>query len=58
MNVCNGASILGFGFMHMLSIVHMIYLSRKSLSVHRDSHRDEGYSGRGKSGTALWVIAC
>lgn len=37
----NDASTLQIGFMHMLSIVHMLYLSSKSLSVH--THRDEGY---------------
>ena len=35
----NSASTLRIGFMHMLSIVRMLYLSRKSLSVH--THRDE-----------------
>ena len=28
--------------MYMLSIVHTLYLSRKSLSVHTHRHRDEG----------------
>lgn len=32
--------------MHILSIVHMIYLSRKSLSLYTDRHRDEGHAGR------------
>jgi len=31
---------LGIGFMHTLSIVQMLYLSSKSLSVH--GHRNEG----------------
>jgi len=39
----NNASTLRIGFMHMLSIVRMLYLSSKSLSVH--THRDEGYGG-------------
>lgn len=45
-NLCNGASIQGIGFTHILSIVHMIYLSRKSLSLYTDRHRDEGHAGR------------
>ena len=55
----NGASILRNGFMHMLSIVHMFYLSSKSLFVYR--HRDEdkgngnGNGGRRKRVTAPWV---
>jgi hypothetical protein len=55
----NHASVLGIGFMHMLSIVHMLYLSRKSLSVHRHSvgGEDEGGDGRESCLTAQWVIA-
>ena len=30
----NSASTLRIGFMHMLSIVQMLYLSRKSLFLH------------------------
>ncbi len=31
--------------MHMLSIVQMLYLSSKSLSVHRHRDKDEGDDG-------------
>jgi len=52
----NGVSILWIGFMHMLSIVHMLYLSSKSPSVHMHRRRNENDDIR-KSGTAPWAIA-
>jgi len=58
----NDASVRWIGFMHMLSIVHMLYLSSKSLFVqiafvHTPKHRDASDGGRRKRVPALWVIA-
>jgi len=51
----NGAPTLRIGFMHVLSIVEMLYLSSKSLSVHK--HGDEDYSSRRTCLAARWIIA-
>jgi hypothetical protein len=53
----NDASVRRIGFMHMLSIVQMLYLSSKSLFVHTPKQRDAGDGGRRKRVPALWVIA-
>jgi len=52
----NNASTLWTGFMHMLSIVQMLYLSRKSLSVHRHRDKDEGNDGRKTCLTTQWGL--
>jgi len=52
----NDASTLGISLRHMLSIVHVLYLSRKSPFTHTEKE-NEGY-GSGKTClSAGWIIA-
>jgi len=53
----NGASTLRIGFMHMLSIVQMLYLSRKSLFLHRHRDKDEGSGGERTCLTAPGLLS-
>ena len=53
----NYASVLGIGFIHMLSIVQMLYLSSKSLFTHTLNHGKTCGDDRRKSVLIAWVIA-
>jgi len=45
------------GLMYMLSIVRVLYLSSKSLSLHTHSDEDTGYGRERMCLTAPWIIA-
>jgi len=42
----------------MLTIVHTLYLSSKSLFTHRQRDENEEYDGGAMYGASLGVIAC
>ncbi len=50
-------STLRIGIIHVLTIVHMLYLSSKPLFVHIHGGQDRMYSGGRTRRIVTWVIA-